>query len=602
MKTRKLAIIGFDSISLWFLERFVQRGVMPRVKELLDTGSVTQTWPCYPWETGTNWACLATGASPAVHGVNMGTHLAGAPLDQNVSGFDPHLLRAEPLWATAHRMGKRSVVIDWGQSWPLPFTDGIIHIGEDGSPSFSKRALQNPAGYSTDATPQSWWDHQVVRRITILPDGSFELPIIPGYMSRYKTVKPLYGRAFSDRVEIRASQEASEPLLTCRLNQMTDWRLHTFEADGQPVVAPLRAKLLRLSPDGRHLMLHLSQIYCQDDFLHPFSLSAELIAKCGPFVREPGSQQVVTYGGEDVPTFIEEQQYFSQWYARAAGHLLETQPWDLFMVKWHTPDWAQHLTFYMIDERHPLHDPSRAKEGWALWDKIMAWGDELVGAVQRAAGPDTLIALVSDHGGECELPGLHKHNDLNRLLADKGWLVRNAAGEIDWSRTVAFGREHYIYLNRRGRDPQGIVADGAEFYRLREAIIEAFLDWKDETGQHRFRVVLPMEEAGRLGIGGDRVGDIFLESARPSPTATVDKEKFWRTHTAAEVGTWDWPLINAGTHSDDSYFILAGSGVRHGYRRARPTLITSVAPTVATAWGIPVPRDADGSVLWDFLT
>jgi hypothetical protein len=110
-----------------------------------------------------------------------------------------------------------------------------------------------------------------------------------------------------------------------------------------------------------------------------------------------------------------------------------------------------------------------------------------------------------------------------------------------------------------------------------------------------------MEDAGRFGVGGDRVGDIFLLPASPPPSATVDRESFWRTHSEGETGTWDWPRLNAGTHSDDSYFVLAGPGVKRGYRRQRPTLITSVAPTLATAWGIPVPADADGSVLWDFL-
>jgi hypothetical protein len=116
-----------------------------------------------------------------------------------------------------------------------------------------------------------------------------------------------------------------------------------------------------------------------------------------------------------------------------------------------------------------------------------------------------------------------------------------------------------------------------------------------------YRVVLPMEKAGRFAVGGDRVGDIFMLSADPHPLAEVSSEEFWRTHTVEQTGTWDWPIMNAGSHSDDSYFVLAGPGVRRGYKRPRPTLITSVAPTAAAAWGIPVPADADGSVLWDFI-
>jgi predicted AlkP superfamily phosphohydrolase/phosphomutase len=97
------------------------------------------------------------------------------------------------------------------------------------------------------------------------------------------------------------------------------------------------------------------------------------------------------------------------------------------------------------------------------------------------------------------------------------------------------------------------------------------------------------------------VGDIFLIPAKAHPLATISREEFWKTHTEEETGTWDWPRLNAGSHSDDSYFVLSGPGVKEGYRRQRPTLITSVAPTLAAAWDIPVPADADGSVLWEFL-
>ena len=110
-----------------------------------------------------------------------------------------------------------------------------------------------------------------------------------------------------------------------------------------------------------------------------------------------------------------------------------------------------------------------------------------------------------------------------------------------------------------------------------------------------------MEDAGRLGSGGDRVGDVFLVSPRRHPLGGIDRDAFWQSHTREQTGTWDWPRLNAGTHSDDSYFILSGPGIETGLRRARPTLITSVAPTCATARGIPVPADADGSVLWEFL-
>ncbi|MBL7199693.1 MAG: alkaline phosphatase family protein [Anaerolineae bacterium] len=611
-RAKRLVVIGFDSISLGTLEQFVRRGVLPTVGRLMREGSVTQTWPCFPMETGTNWACLATGASPWVTGCNMSVHYPGTPLDQRRSGFPASVCQAEQLWTTAHRSGKRAVVFDWTQSYPPRFSDGLVHVGEDGRPDNAIRALQEVRAYTThprqpgphvtpiDPRPAEGWAGA--------PAGAlaFPVPIEPGPQSRYRNVAPLYalllrGDGGYDRVALYASPASAEPLLSCPVGEWSPWAAHTFQADGTAVRAGLRGKLLVLSPDAGHVHLYLSEIYPLDDFCHPASLGPELLERCGPFVIQCSRQQVVQGGASDIATYFEEQGYLAHWWRDAAGHLLSKEAWDLFMLKWHGPDWTNHLTMYMIDPRHPMYEEDRAPEGWAMWDELMGWGDEIVATVVEAAGPDTLVALVSDHGGDTMLPGLGGHRNPNDLLEGHGWLSRHETGAVDWTRSVAYGTEHYVYLNVRTRDPQGIVEPDRELLALREEIIEALLAATDGRGRHRYRAVLPMEDAGRLAVGGDRVGDVFTLPAAPSPLATVDREAFWNAHSREETGTWDWPRLNAGTHRDDSYFVLAGPGVKRGYRRPRPTLITSVAPTLSAAWGIPAPADADGSVLRDFL-
>jgi len=612
-QAKKLVIIGFDSVSLSVLEEFVGRGAMPTVGRLMREGCVTQTWPCFPMETGTNWACLATGASPWVTGCNMQVHFPGTPLDQRTSGFPASVCKAEQLWTTARKAGKRSVVFDWSQSYPLPFEGGIIHVGEDGRPDNAIRALQEVRAYTT--RPRQLGPH--VTKIEPHPTQGwadapkdaleFEVKIEPGPASRYKKVNSLFalilkGASGYDRVALYASRGSREPLLSIRLNEWSEWIEHTFTADGRPVKAGLRGKLLRLSPDASGIHLYLSEIYAQEDFAYPPELSRELADQIGPFVIQCSRQQVVQGGASDIATYFDEQRYLANYWRDAATHILTNHDWDLFMLKWHGSDWTNHLTMYMIDPRHPMYDPARAQEGWALWDRLMSWGDEIVSSVLEAAGPDTLVALVSDHGGGTALPGLGvERGFLNEVLQRGGWLHYDKRGAIDWTRSKAYGVGHYVYLNVKGRDPQGIVERGDEYLSVREDIIEALLSATDASGRHPYRVVLPREEAGRLGVGGERVGDIFLVPAKPHPLAKVDRKEFWRTHTEEETGTWDWPRLNAGTHLDDSYFILAGPGVKRGHRRPRPTLITSVAPTCAVAWGIPVPADADGGVLWEFL-
>jgi predicted AlkP superfamily phosphohydrolase/phosphomutase len=611
-KAKKLVVIGFDSISLKTLEQFVERGALPTVGRLIKEGCVTQTWPCFPMETGTNWACLATGASPWVTGCNMSVHFPGTPLNQRSSGFPASVCKAEQLWTTAHNAGKRSVVFDWAQSYPPKFEDGITHIGEDGRPDNAIRALQEVRAYTTH--PRQPGPH--VTKIEPLPakgwsleqNGNleFRVNVEPGARSRYKQIDPLFalickGETGYDRLELYAARSSSKRLISFRPGEWTEWVEHTFMADGQPVRAGLRGKLLKLSPDASEIHLYLSEIYPLDDFVHPSSLAPELLERCGPFIIQCSRQQVVQGGASDIATYFDEQQYLAHWWRNAAEHILGNRDWDLFMLKWHGPDWTNHLTMYMIDPRHPMYQADRAEEGWAMWDRLMGWGDEIIARAIDAAGPDTLVALVSDHGGDTMLPGLGGHSDPNRVLREGGWLVNREGGGIDWSRSKAFGTGHYVYLNVEGRDPDGIVEQGDEYLSLRDEIIEALLTATDNAGRHLYRVALPMEDAGRLAVGGDRVGDIFMIPSKLHPLATVSREEFWKTHTEEQTGTWDWPRLNAGSHSDDSYFVLSGPGVKKGFRRQRPTLITSVAPTLAAAWGIPAPADSDGSVLWEFM-
>jgi len=608
----KLAVIGFDSVSLPTILKFVERGTLPTIGRLIERGCVTQTWPCFPMETGTNWACLATGASPLVSGCNMSVHYAGDPLDKFDLGFPASVCKAEQLWTAARRAGKRSVVFDWSQSFPLAFEDGIIHVGEDGRPDNAWRALQEVRAYATH--PRQLGPH--VCRIEPQPangwaaaaEGAleFEAPINPGFRSRYREVAPLFGLIPSgpngcERVELYASKEAAEPLLTFRPGAMTDWTRHTFTADGGPAPAAVRGKLLKLSPDAHDVHLYLSEIYPLHGFVHPAHMADELVETCGPFIIQCSRQQVVQGGASDIATYFEEQEYLARWWRDAAGSILQKCEWDLFMLKWHGPDWTNHLTMYMIDPQHPMYEQERAAEGWALWDRLMGWGDEIVARVIEAAGPDALIALVSDHGGGTQIPGTNVHPAPNAILRANGWLRLSEQGSIDWKTTVAFGRHHYVFLNVKGRDPHGTVETGAEYLGLRDDIMQALIGAADANGRRLFQAVLPVEDAGRLGVGGDRVGDIFLLPCPPHPLHTVPPEELRKTHSERETGTWDWPRLNTGLHLADSYFVLAGPGVRQGFRRPRPALITSVAPTLAAAMGIPAPAQADGAVLRDFL-
>ena len=122
--------------------------------------------------------------------------------------------------------------------------------------------------------------------------------------------------------------------------------------------------------------------------------------------------------------------------------------------------------------------------------------------------------------------------------------------EIDWSQTRAIiWRMGEVWLNLRGRDPQGIV-DPADAYELEEQIMTDLYGLKDEhTGHRLVYLAVRNKDAVVFGMGGANAGDIIFYSA----------EKFVSDH-GDSLSTIDGVC---GT-SVRSIFLAAGPGIRSG--------------------------------------
>jgi len=617
MAKRKLVIVGIDSVSAWLIERMVDRGHLPNISALMKRGCFARAMSYFPNETGTNWCVIATGAYPMTTGVNMTTHLCGEPLDKFVPGFPSYLCKAEQIWKTANRAGRRCVIIDYPQSYPLNI-DNVIHIGEDGRPDNAFRALQEDRAYVTrepnTGMVQQWKAHGLKVELKppsgwrSVPDDALvaELPVIPGPRSEVKSVQPLHACVWKgsngayQRVTIHAEKDASRKLIELStVGEFSPWILHTFKADGRDVRAGLRAKLIKLSPDASEFHLYFSQIYPAEGFSEPAELAPSLVERFGPYVTQPSRQQVVQGGASDLKTYFEEQEYQSRWLANAVEFILKNEEWDLFIMKWHGSDWTNHLCAFMLDPLHPLYDPARADEGWDFWVSILELGDAIIGKAMEAVGEEDIVAVVSDHGGGFQTAIIPVN--INGILEKHGYIKRLPGGGIDWQNTRAWGSKHYVWINLKGRDPQGCVEQGEEFERLRAEIIDLLLGEKNpRTGRHLFRLVCTKEDAAILGVGGDRVGDIFyweFDEERRKMT----REEFEREYPHIKLGTWDWPLCNSGAHTHDPFIIMAGHGLKKNHRSKKTPWLSDFAPTLCYLCGLPAPADADGGVIWDFL-
>jgi predicted AlkP superfamily phosphohydrolase/phosphomutase len=156
---------------------------------------------------------------------------------------------------------------------------------------------------------------------------------------------------------------------------------------------------------------------------------------------------------------------------------------------------------------HPAHDPAVASRHMHDIERFYRDVDRALGEVRRRLPPDTFLVVMSDHGFQPFTRQLH----LNAWLREEGYLHlvdgkragHIVAGDVDWSRTRAYGLGfNGLYMNIAGREGQGIVAP-AEVDALAaelSAKLEALRDPKN--GQ---RVVLRVDRAEDVYSGERRV-------------------------------------------------------------------------------------------------
>ncbi len=617
---QKLVIIGLDAFTPTILQRLAGEGALPTIARFMRQGCYARATPFFTCDTGVNWASIASGAPPAVHGCHFHLRLPGRPLDEPLLGFPSQYCQAEMLWQTASKLGLNSVVFDYPHSYPVN-AERVIHVGEDGCPDNSVRELSGARGYVN--RPLTGHEPEVLTQVEVRPATGWQnlpsnakvsevvLPLVPGPRSEKVTTGTLLGLLEKgpggnqyEKISFFAHRDYGSKLGEARAGHWTDWMKCSLPTDQGPVEVAFRAKVFELTPDGSRIHILLTQTYPTSGFTHPASLSEELVAHCGPYHYQAHTQEWVFFGACDIETTLEEMEYHIQWYQKAAEYVLSKYDWDLFMMKWHDPDTFQHICWNMIDPVHPLYDPDTEAKGWDLFRRAYGLGDRLLNAIEQIVGDQAIIVVVSDHG---QFANTYSP-DFREALVASGLTTYSEDGSVDWTRTRAYFANDGVWVNLKGREPQGIVEPGEEYEQVREVAIQLLLDVKHpETGQHAFNLVCTKEDAAFMGVGGERAPDVVF-ALQP-----VDVE---RRYTAEEYekmcskGMWRFSRGTHGTQlpstrfslgGTEGIFMVRGPGFNEGVSRARPVSMGDIAPTLCHAWDVPAPADSQGAILHDLL-
>ena len=325
-------------------------------------------------------------------------------------------------------------------------------------------------------------------------------------------------------------------------------------------------------------------------FTYPAALRSEIESLVGVYRTD-----VRNFRSDDRDRILAEIYEMTEQRFEVCRRLLDTRPWDFFMMVEIGLDRMHHAFWRFLDPTHPRFEP-----GHRYQDAIRnyyGYLDDQIGELLERFDDETTVLVVSDHGARPMLGAIC----VNEWLLAQGYLVLEeepAAGngltpfkdlKVDWSRTRAWGEGGYycrLCLNVRGREPQGIVAP-EEFDSLREELTERL-------------VTLPGPDGEPIGTTVHRPEDLWrAQQGIPPDLLVYFGDLGWRSNGSLGHGRY-WTFENDtgpddANHDRDGICIVSGPGVPAA--RRNDLTIYDIAPTILAAAGLDEDPDLRGRAI-----
>lgn len=282
-----------------------------------------------------------------------------------------------------------------------------------------------------------------------------------------------------------------------------------------------------------------------------------------------------------------------QRFATATALLKEDRP-DFLMLVDMGVDRIHHAFWKHMDPRHPLFVPDSP-----FADAIRAYYrhvDARIADLLAHCGPNTAVLVVSDHGARPLMGGVR----INQWLIEQGDLVVQTAPntptnldqvEVDWSRTRVWGAGGYygrIFLNVRGREPQGVIPP-AEYERVRTDLAARLEAMTGPDGCSLGNRVFTPQQLYRAvrGVAPDLI--VYFGDLGWRAVGTIGGEGIFTQEN--DTGPDD------ANHAQYGMFIWHDPQHPGGGRRLDNARIYDILPTLLRRFNLPAPAGLRGATL-----
>ncbi|HMB53128.1 MAG TPA: alkaline phosphatase family protein, partial [Thermoanaerobaculia bacterium] len=483
-----LVVLSWDGAGDVIVDRMLEDGHLPHLAALIERGvAADHSVTSYPSKTAVGHAQLFTGAPPAVHGVTANEVPLLPPSEHTLldhrRGFHAAQLSAEPLYVTAAKAGRSTVVLSATQSYPPePHVAGLAAAGVAphlylSLSGFENRIARRHLWTAADATePGEGWGDAAT-------PGSREVAFEVGDCGADCRFFALADAA-GERVRLRRGSRRDvddELVLSAAAPAGLDRPLDDpfdpaawsppFRVRRGALQGNLYLRLFEPLP-GEGFALYQRSVYALDGAVPAADLAA-LLDACPGFHDDAVShagvglfgrpmvdggdgsaeRRLVELAAFDLASSACSTRFAAERWAPEA--LFDYIPWS---------DSAGHEWWGALEPSARGHDAELAARLWPYYVRVFALQDAWLGDIV-AAMPGAVVALFSDHG----MTPVDRYLHVEQVLADAGLLTWTAAGETDLAHTKAVAPYPEFGVRVNGTEWRQGTVPPAE----REAVLDA---------------------------------------------------------------------------------------------------------------------------------
>lgn len=528
----KVVAFGLDGCTFDLLNPWMEKGFLPHLKKIKEEGVSGTLRSTFPPVTGPAWVTFMTGKNPGKHSIYE--FLVRKPNSYREVPVNANNRDGQTLWEILSEEGYKVGVFNVPMTYPPQKVNGVLISGFLTPPG--KRDFVHPPELLDELEEKfgTYYLHQRSLEVATALSDTYIATFLKDCLSmmRYKF----------DVAKFLIKREAFDFLMlhivaTDRV-QHTLWNI--------------------LDPHHEHYRADLAGKYYDE----VVSFYRELDKQIGEIQDLYDSSSTLFILSDHGFCTINRTIDLNVWLLQEGYIQLKKD----FFTRLKYSLWKMGLTYEWLFGRVGM--------GWGrLWAKILGslW--------------DKILVLFMNN--KFVKPPMDFVNNL--ILNKSSWLL--SLKDVDWSRTRAFCKTGLgqIFINVKGRDPEGIVHAGQEYKNLVKEISQRLKDFLNELTDGQSRAEVHIKEEIYSGDYYDEMPDITFLSNQDGYQAGSFVD-FGSNRTVSDV------TLLTGNHDMNGIFLAKGQLVKQGASIHGATIM-DLAPTILHVLGCKIPKDMDGKVI-----